>query len=196
MQIDVEFNALGRIKFELPNEFDVYLHDTPSHPLFSRAIRTLSHGCIRLENPRELAVYVLTGAKATWNLKEIDDAIAVGDTRRVQMAHSIPVYLLYWTAFADDGGAVEFRDDIYGRDVRLAAAAARRDAAERLAAIPATGSVPTPAPVLTPAPALAPPPAPSPAPNPTFFGPGPTTLPISAPADSARQMQSKKIAAD
>jgi L,D-transpeptidase YcbB len=188
-------NALGRIKFELPNEFDVYLHDTPSHPLFSRAIRTLSHGCVRLENPRELAVYVLTGAKATWNLQEIDDAIAVGDTRRVQMAHSIPVYLLYWTAFVDDGGAVEFRDDIYGRDLRLAVATARRDAAERLAASPAAVSVPTPAPVLapTPAPALAPPPAPAPAPNPTF-GPGPTTLPISAPADSAGQMQSRTAA--
>jgi murein L,D-transpeptidase YcbB/YkuD len=192
-------NALGRIKFELPNEFDVYLHDTPSHPLFSRAIRTLSHGCVRLENPRELAVYVLTGAKANWSLKEIDDAIAVGDTRRVQMAHSIPVYLLYWTAFVDDRGAVEFRDDIYGRDLRLAAAMERRDAAERIAAIPAAvpppvpGPTPAPASTPTPAPALTPPSAPAPAPNPTF-GPGPTTLPISAPADSAGQMQSKTAA--
>jgi murein L,D-transpeptidase YcbB/YkuD len=181
-------NALGRIKFELPNEFDVYLHDTPSHPLFSRAIRTLSHGCVRLENPRELAVYVLTGARATWNLKEIDDAISVGDTRRVQMAHSIPVYLLYWTAFVDDGGAVEFRDDIYSRDLRLAAAMAQRDAAERVAAVPTavpTAASPTLAPVPAPVPALAP--------NPTF-GPGQITQPISAPADSAGQMQSKTAA--
>jgi L,D-transpeptidase YcbB len=180
-------NALGRIKFELPNDFDVYLHDTPSHPLFSRAIRSLSHGCVRLENPRELAVYVLTGAKADWGLKEIDDAIADGDTRRVQMAHSIPVYLLYWTAFVDDGGAVEFRDDIYGRDLRLAVAMTARDAADRIA------GAPTPVPVPLPAPALAPPPASAPAPKPTF-GRGPTTLPISAPAASAGKMQSKTSA--
>jgi L,D-transpeptidase YcbB len=184
-------NALGRIKFELPNEFDVYLHDTPSHPLFSRAIRTLSHGCVRLENPRELAVYVLAGAKSSWGLDEIDGAIAGGDTRRVQMARSIPVYLIYWTAFVDDDGTVEFRDDIYGRDLRLARAMEARDAAERITAAPAAGAprvsspAPAPPPAPVPAPAVAPPPAPSPPPSPVpnpTFGPGPTTVPISAPA--------------
>jgi hypothetical protein len=104
------------------------------------------------------------------------------------MAHSIPVYLLYWTAFVDDGGAVEFRDDIYSRDLRLAAAMAQRDAAERVAAVPTavpTAASPTLAPVPAPVPALAP--------NPTF-GPGQITQPISAPADSAGQMQSKTAA--
>jgi L,D-transpeptidase YcbB len=127
-------NALGRIKFELPNVYDVYLHDTPTHPLFSRVIRTLSHGCIRLEDPRDLALYVLAGGKTNWSLDEIDDAIAQGDTRRVPLARSIPVYLLYWTAFVDPDGAVEFRDDVYGRDLRLAAAMDARDADERLPA--------------------------------------------------------------
>jgi len=127
-------NALGRIKFELPNVYDVYLHDTPTHPLFSRVIRTLSHGCIRLEDPRQLAVYVLGGGKTAWSLEDIDGAIAQGDTRRVALSHSIPVYLLYWTAFVDPDGAVEFRDDIYGRDLRLAAAMDARDAGERVAA--------------------------------------------------------------
>jgi murein L,D-transpeptidase YcbB/YkuD len=125
-------NALGRIKFELPNIYDVYLHDTPSHPLFSRVIRTLSHGCVRLEDPRDLALYVLAGTKENWTLDAIDGAIAEGDTRRVPLAHSVPVYLLYWTAFVDPDGGIEFRDDIYGRDQRLAAAMDARDAQERL----------------------------------------------------------------
>jgi len=125
-------NALGRIKFELPNIYDVYLHDTPTHPLFSRVIRTLSHGCVRLEDPRDLALYVLAGGKTSWSLDDIDGAIAQGDTRRVPLAHSVPVYLLYWTAFVDPDGAVEFRDDVYGRDLRLAAAMDARDTDERL----------------------------------------------------------------
>lgn len=129
-------NALGRIKFELPNIYDVYLHDTPTHPLFTRVIRTLSHGCVRLEDPRDLALYVLAGGKTSWSLDDIDGAIAQGDTKRVALAHSIPVYLLYWTAFVDPDGAVEFRDDVYGRDLRLAAAMDARDTEERLPAAP------------------------------------------------------------
>lgn len=140
-------NALGRIKFELPNVYDVYLHDTPTHPLFSRVIRTLSHGCIRLEDPRDLALYVLAGGKTSWSLDDIDGAIAQGDTRRVPLAHSIPVYLLYWTVFVDPDGTVEFRDDVYGRDLRLAAAMDERDSDERLA--PAPLSPPPPGPLAT-----------------------------------------------
>jgi murein L,D-transpeptidase YcbB/YkuD len=136
-------NALGRIKFELPNVYDVYLHDTPSHPLFSRVIRTLSHGCVRLEDPRDLALYVLAGGKTSWSLDDIDGAIAEGDTRRVPLPHSIPVYLLYWTAFIDPDGSLEFRDDIYGRDLRLAAAIDARDAQERFSA-PVPASPPGP----------------------------------------------------
>jgi murein L,D-transpeptidase YcbB/YkuD len=124
-------NALGRVKFEMPNIYDVYLHDTPTHPLFARAIRALSHGCVRLENPRQLALYALAG-QGGWSEEEIDQAIAAGDTQRVPLSRSLPVYLLYWTAFVDAEGAVEFRDDIYGRDFRLATALAARDAKERL----------------------------------------------------------------
>lgn len=155
-------NALGRIKFELPNMFDVYLHDTPSHPLFSRVIRTLSHGCVRLEEPRQLALYVLGGGKTIWTLDDIDGAIAEGDTKRVPLAHDIPVYLLYWTAFTDPDGALEFRDDIYGRDARLDAAL---DQAERL------GPDGVPPPYL-------PPPAPTPAPGPAAAAPAALPLRI------------------
>ena len=115
-------------------------------PLFSRVIRTLSHGCVRLEDPRDLALYVLAGGKTSWSLDDIDGAIAEGDTRRVPLAHGIPVYLLYWTAFVDPDGSLEFRDDIYDRDLRLAAAMDARDAEERpAAALPP----PPPGPVAT-----------------------------------------------
>jgi L,D-transpeptidase YcbB len=182
-------NALGRIKFELPNEYDVYLHDTPSHPLFSRAIRSLSHGCVRLENPRQLAVYLLATGKTAWGLKEVDDAIAEGDTRRVPLARSVPVYLLYWTAFVDDDGTLQFRDDIYGRDLRLAAAMATRDAAERVVVAPAAPPVapaPETMPEAMPAPSLSPSPPPSP-----LFGPRRPTIPISAPAETSDRIPSK-----
>ena len=89
---------------------------------------------------------MLAGGKTAWSLDDIDGAIAQGDTRRVPLAHSIPVYLLYWTAFVDPDGAVEFRDDIYGRDLRLAAAMDARDAGERLAAVPLP---PAPGPIAT-----------------------------------------------
>ena len=125
-------NALGRVKFEMPNVYDVYLHDTPSRPLFKRVSRSLSHGCVRLESPRELALYLLS-AQAGWRQEDIDRVIAAGATQRVPLTRSLPVYLLYWTAFVDPDGAVEFRDDIYARDLRLATALAARDADERLA---------------------------------------------------------------
>jgi murein L,D-transpeptidase YcbB/YkuD len=136
-------NALGRIKFELPNVYDVYLHDTSSHPLFGRVVRTLSHGCVRLEEPRELALYVLAGKSGFETAEDIENAIAPGTTQRVFLPHALPVYLIYWTAFVDEDGAVEFRDDIYARDVRLAAAMARRDAEEWLVPpVPATAATP------------------------------------------------------
>ncbi len=115
-------NALGRIKFELPNSFDVYLHDTPTHPLFSRAVRTLSHGCIRLEDPRRLALYVLNGQRGWTENADIDRAVDAGTTRRVMLHRTLPVYILYWTAFVNAEGEAEFRDDIYDRDKRLTAA--------------------------------------------------------------------------
>ncbi len=124
-------NALGRVKFEMPNAYDVYLHDTPTRPLFKRVSRSLSHGCVRLESPRELALYLLAG-QTGWRQEDIDRVIAAGATQRVPLAHSLPVYLVYWTAFVDADGAVEFRDDVYARDLRLSTALATRDAEERI----------------------------------------------------------------
>jgi murein L,D-transpeptidase YcbB/YkuD len=113
-------NPLGRIKFDAPNRFDVYLHDTPARSLFERPARTASHGCIRVERAAELAAHVLAG----WTDRALATAIAAGDSRRIPVAPPLPVYVLYWTAFAGPDGQVHFRDDVYGRDRRLAAALA------------------------------------------------------------------------
>ncbi|HVA13506.1 MAG TPA: L,D-transpeptidase family protein [Stellaceae bacterium] len=125
-------NALGQVKFEMPNPDDIYMHDTPERQLFALARRYVSHGCVRVEDPRGLARVLLDSDQ--WSRGAIDDAIATGQTQSVPLHRSLPVYVLYWTAFVDPDGTVEFRDDIYGRDRRLAEALAARAAAEHLAA--------------------------------------------------------------
>ncbi len=113
-------NPLGQIKFETPNKFDVYLHDTSTHQTFERVARALSHGCVRTENARELAAYVLSGPK--WNPEEIEKVIASTETQKVDVVRHLKVAILYFTSFVDADGTIEFRDDLYGRDKRLRAA--------------------------------------------------------------------------
>lgn len=113
------WNALGGVKLELPNAEDIYLHDTPARNLFLRAARAASHGCIRVEQARVLAATLLGG---DWTPKAIDEAIAAGETKRVYLKQSVPVYIIFLSAFVDDDGTIEFRDDLYGRDRRLAQA--------------------------------------------------------------------------
>jgi murein L,D-transpeptidase YcbB/YkuD len=113
-------NPLGRIKFDVPNRFDVYLHDTPSRSLFMRPVRTASHGCIRVERADDLALHVLTDGTGRWTKRRLEEAIASPGSPRIALARPLPVYILYWTAFVDPDGAVQFRDDVYGRDRRLA----------------------------------------------------------------------------
>jgi murein L,D-transpeptidase YcbB/YkuD len=112
-------NALGRIKFNMPNDDDIYLHDTPNHKLFARANRALSHGCVRVERPTELALWLLRDKD--WSQQKLDDEIDTGETRSVGLGKSLPVWLLYWTAWVDADGVLQIRDDLYGRDQRLAA---------------------------------------------------------------------------
>jgi len=113
-------NSLGRIKIELPNRFDVYLHDTPGKAAFTKANRALSHGCVRVEQILPLASYALSGDLKT--MKKITQAIDAGKTQYLPLSRKLPVYFLYWTAFAGPDGALELRPDIYGRDQRLIAA--------------------------------------------------------------------------
>lgn len=108
-------NALGGIKFMFPNPHNVYLHDTPSRELFSRNQRTFSSGCIRISNPVELAEYLLK-SDPQWTRDRIKTAAASGKQRVVNLPQKVPVYLLYWTAWVDEDGLANFRNDIYQRD--------------------------------------------------------------------------------
>jgi len=113
-------NPLGRVKIELPNRFDVYLHDTPGKSAFGRARRDLSHGCVRVEQIVPLASYALAADLSA--VKMIANAVEAGATRYLPLQKTLPVYFLYWTAFPQNDGTIAFRSDIYGRDRRLIAA--------------------------------------------------------------------------
>ena len=98
-----------------PNEYDVYIHDTPARELFSKDSRDFSSGCIRIEKPIELAEYVLNDS-IKWKKKEILQVIKESKERTVSLPKPIPVHLLYWTAWVADNGQLNFRNDIYDRD--------------------------------------------------------------------------------
>jgi len=114
-------NALGRVKFMFPNHFNIYLHDTPSKSLFERTVRTFSHGCIRVEDPLRLARLLLAG-DPMWPEGRLEEQIASNERRTVGLRRPIEVHLTYLTAWVDDAGVVQFRNDVYGRDRRLLAA--------------------------------------------------------------------------
>lgn len=111
-------NALGRIKFMFPNKYNVYLHDTPSRELFGKSSRSFSSGCVRIEKPVELAAYFLL-RNTQWSYEAIQGAIDKGTEQTIKLGQPVPVHLLYWTAFPDDSGSIQFRPDIYGRDLLL-----------------------------------------------------------------------------
>ena len=115
-------NPLGQLKIMFPNPHDVYLHDTPKRNLFRQTTRTFSSGCVRLEDPRRLAEFLLNDPR--WDRARIDKAIATGREQTIWLQTPIPVHLLYWTAWVDVDGGVHFRDDVYGRDARLSRALA------------------------------------------------------------------------
>lgn len=108
-------NSLGRVKFMFPNEYFVYLHDTPSKQLFDRADRAFSHGCIRVEDPLRLAELVLAGSQG-WDRAAIDRTVESKQTTTVFLKEHLTVMLLYWTAEVTRHGTVLFSEDIYDRD--------------------------------------------------------------------------------
>ena len=114
-------NALGRLKFLVPNRFRVYLHDTPARALFGKARRDFSHGCIRVDRPEELAAYLLRNDRR-WGPEALRAAVEAGEERTIPLSAPVPVHLEYFTAWADGDGPAHFRADIYGRDGRLGAA--------------------------------------------------------------------------
>ncbi|WP_051340680.1 L,D-transpeptidase family protein [Azospirillum halopraeferens] len=118
-------NALGQVKFNIPNAFDVYLHDTPGREKFDRSVRTFSSGCVRVGDPMALADFVMTGM-TDWPADRRRQVLDKGETRTVALKPSVAVHLLYHTAWADADGTVQFREDIYGRDTDLLSAIARK----------------------------------------------------------------------
>ena len=107
-------NALGYVKFLFPNDFNIYLHDTPNHELFEKDVRAFSHGCIRVEKPAELAQWVLG-----WDASKVDEAMREGaDNHGVKLPKKIPVYITYGTAYLRDG-QLYFGNDLYHRDDEL-----------------------------------------------------------------------------
>lgn len=133
-QLPGEKNALGLLKLEMPNPFDVYLHDTPAKGLFSENRRFFSHGCVRVQNIGALAQYALTGnpeADVARLIKNEDEK-----TQRLALDKSLKVYVLYWTVFRNADGSAAFRDDIYGRDRRLIDKLSGKRVAQRAASQP------------------------------------------------------------
>jgi murein L,D-transpeptidase YcbB/YkuD len=109
-------NALGRMKFVFRNNFEIYLHDTPHRRLFNEKVRALSHGCVRVENPAQLAMVLLGD---DWDGNRIDQTIQSGETVDVPLPEPVPIYLVYWTAWMGDVDQVNFREDIYEKDRRM-----------------------------------------------------------------------------
>lgn len=114
-------NALGRVKFMFPNRFHVYMHDTPSRSLFARSARAFSHGCIRLNRPIDFAEQLLADVPG-WSRARIEATVASRKRTVVKLPEAIPVHLTYSTVWLGEDGAIQFRSDVYQRDVRLYAA--------------------------------------------------------------------------
>jgi murein L,D-transpeptidase YcbB/YkuD len=110
-------NALGRVKFVMPNNHAIYLHDTPSKAAFARDQRALSHGCIRTQDPLTFARLVLNNPQ--WDAAAIDRTVASGRTVQANAANPTPVYIAYFTAAATDRGTINSYRDIYGRDAKI-----------------------------------------------------------------------------
>jgi len=113
-------NALGRVKFIFPNEYSIYLHDTPAKDLFELRKRAFSHGCIRVAEPVELASYLLK-EQPQWSAKKIVSAMYADTERWIKIEHPVQIFISYFTAWVDQAGALNFRDDLYNRDAELAA---------------------------------------------------------------------------
>jgi murein L,D-transpeptidase YcbB/YkuD len=111
-------NSLGLVKFIFPNSYNVYMHDTPAQEFFAKSRRDFSHGCIRLEKPDDLAVWVLRDNPG-WDMARVRAAMNGTPNQQVNLAHPIPVLILYATVIVTEDGIVHFYDDIYGHDAAL-----------------------------------------------------------------------------
>lgn len=111
-------DSLGLVKFIFPNNYNIYFHDTPEQEFFAKSRRDFSHGCIRLGKPADLAVWVLRNNPG-WDMEHVRAAMNGSTTQQVNLAHPIPVLIVYATVIVRDDGRVRFYDDIYGHDASL-----------------------------------------------------------------------------
>jgi murein L,D-transpeptidase YcbB/YkuD len=120
-----ERNALGRIKFMFPNEHAVYLHDTPQKSLFEASRRAFSHGCVRVDQPLQLAELVL-GKDSGWTAERIEKLIG-GPNRAIRLPKALPIHIEYFTAWVDENGKLQLRDDVYGYSHKMKLALGLQD---------------------------------------------------------------------
>jgi murein L,D-transpeptidase YcbB/YkuD len=112
-------NSLGLVKFIFPNQYDIYLHSTPAVSLFERSRRDFSHGCIRVQKPADLAVWVLQG-QGDWDMDKVEEAMNNGpDNKTISLKTPLPIVIFYLTAIASEDGHIHFFDDIYGYDAQM-----------------------------------------------------------------------------
>ena len=112
------FNALGRVKFMFPNKYAIYLHDTPSKALFSRSSRAFSHGCIRVQNPLDLAEILLDDDE-NYSMEKIEEIIKEGKTKNISLNTPKKILLAYLTVGVNSSGELTWHEDVYNRDDQL-----------------------------------------------------------------------------
>jgi murein L,D-transpeptidase YcbB/YkuD len=118
VQLAGNMNPLGRVKFFIPNFHSIYLHDTSQRHLFDHTFRNLSHGCIRLEKPKDLMRYLLK-YDSIWGSESINSAWDSDNTRTIELKNRVPVHIFYFTTWIDDDGTVNFYPDVYSYDKRI-----------------------------------------------------------------------------
>ena len=132
-------NVLGKVKFLFPNKHDVYMHDTPQKHLFAKPVRAESHGCMRIQNPGQLAAILLKNDQG-WNAGRVNSALENGHDQNVVLRQKIPVYMTYFTVWTNEDGSVSTFRDLYGHDARMASALRLGGAQAREAQIPQPAS--------------------------------------------------------
>ena len=113
------WNALGKIKFVFPNQYAVYMHDTPAHNLFNRTQRDFSHGCIRVSDVLSLAIFLLKDQPDGWSPEEVKEIYHQDQRKVVRLSEYVPVHITYQTSWVDKSGTIHFNRDLYGRDTKL-----------------------------------------------------------------------------
>ena len=118
-QLPGEENPLGKVKFLFPNSYEIYFHDSPAKELFTKDKRAFSHGCIRLADATKMAQYLLKG-QSEWTPEKIQQAMNSNKEQTVNLQKPVPVIINYYTAWVDDNGKINFRDDVYKHDMYTA----------------------------------------------------------------------------